>query len=221
MEETILFDLDGTLTDPKEGITRSVQYALQSFGIEEPDLDKLEVFIGPPLKEMFMEYARLTEEEGNQAVAKYRERFAPVGILENQVYDGIPAVLQSLKNAGYHIGLATSKPEIYARQILEHFELDRYFEEITGSELSGQRTRKAEVIAEALRRMAAAPEHTVMVGDRRHDVEGAHANGVRCIGVLYGYGGREELTEAGADEICEQVQDLIPCLMEKRKGGEV
>ena len=127
MEETILFDLDGTLTDPKDGITRSVQYALQSFGIEEPDLDKLEVFIGPPLKEMFMEYAHLTAEEGDQAVAKYRERFAPIGILENQVYDGIPEVLESLKKAGYHIGLATSKPEIYARQILEHFGLERYF----------------------------------------------------------------------------------------------
>ena len=208
MDETILFDLDGTLTDPKEGITKSVQYALRSFGIDEPNLDKLEIFIGPPLKEMFMEYAHLTDEQGVQAVAKYRERFGPIGILENRVYAGIPELLADLKAAGYKIGLATSKPEIYARQILDRFELMQYFDEVTGSELSGERTKKADVVAEALRRMNITAQQATMVGDRKHDVEGAHVCGVKCIGVLFGYGDRAEMEEAGADWICETVEDI-------------
>ena len=213
MDETILFDLDGTLTDPKEGITKSVQYALRSFGIDEPNLDKLEIFIGPPLKEMFMEYAHLTEEQSVQAVAKYRERFGPIGILENRVYAGIPELLADLKAAGYKIGLATSKPEIYARQILDRFELMQYFDEVTGSELSGERIKKADVVAEALRRMNITAQQATMVGDRKHDVEGAHVCGVKCIGVLFGYGDRAEMEEAGADWICETVEDIRKILI--------
>ena len=216
-----LFDLDGTLTDSGEGIMNSIRHALHKFGITEYEETTLRKFIGPPLAECFQKYFDLSPEEARKGIDYYREYYTDGGMFENEVYHGVKELLEGLNAKGKTLIVATSKPELFAEQILEHFELDRYFEEITGSELSGQRTRKAEVIAEALRRMAAAPEHTVMVGDRRHDVEGAHANGVRCIGVLYGYGGREELTEAGADEICGQVQDLIPCLMEKRKGGEV
>lgn len=213
MEETILFDLDGTLTDPKEGITRCVQYALESFGIHERDRSRLECFIGPPLKEMFMEYGGLSEEEGRKAVEKYRERFTPIGIFENAVYDGIADMLGKLKERGFRLGLATSKPEVYAKRILEHFGLSGYFDEVTGSELSGERTRKADVVREALRRMNAEADRTVMVGDRKHDVEGAHAAGVRCIGVLYGYGSRTELEAAGADWICENIEELGQVLM--------
>lgn len=212
MEETILFDLDGTLTDPKIGITRCVQYALESFGIYEEDLTKLECFIGPPLKEQFMEYAGLDEAEAGRAVEKYRERFATVGIFENSVFEGIAPMLRRLCLSGFRIGLATSKPEIYARRILEHFQLMEYMDEVTGSELSGARTRKAEVIAEAMRRMGTAPERTIMVGDRRHDIEGAREEGLFSIGVLFGYGSRRELIEAGADALCSSVEELETAL---------
>ena len=215
MEETILFDLDGTLTDPKLGITRCVRYALESFGIVEEDLSRLECFIGPPLKEQFMEYAGFSEEQAAQAVAKYRERFQTVGIFENGVFDGISDMLESLRLLGFRIGLASSKPEVYARRILEHFGLIRFMDEVTGSELSGERTRKAEVIAEAMRRMGTTPAQTIMVGDRKHDVEGAREKGLFCIGVLFGYGSREELTQAGADYLCATVAELQKALSER------
>ena len=215
MEETILFDLDGTLTDPKIGITRCVQYALASFGIQEEDLTKLECFIGPPLKEQFMEYASLDEMEARKAVEKYRERFAVVGIFENDVFEGIASMLGRLRLAGFQIGLATSKPEIYSRRILEHFQLMEYMDEVTGSELSGARTRKAEVIAEAMRRMGTVPKQTIMVGDRMHDIEGARKEGLFSIGVLFGYGSRKELTEAGADYLCGTVEELEAAILNR------
>lgn len=215
MEETILFDLDGTLTDPKEGITRCVQYALESFGIREPDLAKLECFIGPPLKEQFMEYAGLSEDEAVLAVEKYRERFRPAGMFENRVYSAVPQMLDKLSGQGFRLGVATSKPEVFAVRILEYFHLADYFEVITGSELTGERTNKAEVIREALRRHQSGPDRCVMVGDRMHDVLGAHEAGLYCLGVLYGYGSLTELQSAGADRICADVAALESDLLNR------
>ncbi len=208
MKQYILFDLDGTLTDPMIGITSSVQYALASFGIEERNLRTLIPFIGPPLKESFMKYYGLSDEQGDQAVEKYREYFGPKGIFENEVYPGIADMLCKLRDRGYTLILATSKPWVYAKQILSHFDLDGYISYVSGSELSGERTDKAEVIAHALELAGAKPEEAVMVGDREHDIIGAKKCAVTSVGVIYGYGGRDELERAGADKIVSSVEEL-------------
>ena len=168
----ILFDLDGTLTDSGPGITRCVQYALASFGIEEPDLEKLNCYVGPPLLESFMNFAGLGCEEAQQAITKYRERYEAEGIFENEVYEGIPEVLAYLKEKGKILAVASSKPEKYVEQILEHFEIRKYFTVVTGSEMNETRTDKGEVIAETLRRLGAEDSRSdvVMVGDRSYDV---------------------------------------------------
>ncbi len=144
MFQYCLFDLDGTLTDPGEGITRCVQYALRSLGIEEPDLKKLEPFIGPPLTDSFMEFYGLTREQAVRAVEAYRERFAPVGIFENCVYDGIPRLLEEMKSAGVTLAVASSKPECFVHRILDRFGIEKYFDVIVGSELDGARSAKEE-----------------------------------------------------------------------------
>ena len=174
----ILFDLDGTLTDSGPGITRCVQYALASFGIEEPDLEKLNCYVGPPLLESFMNFAGLGCEEAQQAITKYRERYEAEGIFENEVYGGIPEVLAYLKEKGKILAVASSKPEKYVEQILEHFEIRKYFTVVTGSEMNETRTDKGEVIAETLRRLGAEDSRSdvVMVGDRSYDVIGAREN---------------------------------------------
>ena len=160
-----------------------------------------------------MEYAGFSEEQAAQAVAKYRERFQTVGIFENGVFDGISDMLESLRLLGFRIGLASSKPEVYARRILEHFGLIRFMDEVTGSELSGERTRKAEVIAEAMRRMGTTPAQTIMVGDRKHDVLGAKECRVPCIGVRYGYAEAGELEQYGADWVTDSVETLGKLLL--------
>lgn len=210
MSDMILFDLDGTLTDSGPGITRCVQYALASFGIEEPDLQKLNCYVGPPLLESFMNFAGLSREEAQQAIAKYRERYETQGIFENEVYDGIPEVLAYLKEQGKILAVASSKPEKYVEQILEHFEIRKYFTVVTGSEMNETRTDKGEVVAETLRRLGAEDSRSdvVMVGDRSYDVIGARENGLLCVGVSYGYGGREELEAAGAAKICDTPEEL-------------
>ena len=206
----ILFDLDGTLTDSGPGITRCVQYALASFGIEEPDLEKLNCYVGPPLLESFMNFAGLGREEAQQAITKYRERYETEGIFENEVYEGIPEVLAYLKEQGKTLAVASSKPEKYVEQILEHFEIRKYFTVVTGSEMNETRTDKGEVIAETLRRLGAEDSRSdvVMVGDRSYDVIGARENGLLCVGVSYGYGGREELEAAGAAKVCDTPEEL-------------
>lgn len=209
----ILFDLDGTLTDPKEGITKSVAYALQQFGIKEENLDSLCKFIGPPLQESFEVYYGMSRESAAIAVEKYREYFAPCGLFQNKVYEGIEKLLKELKEGGRCLMLATSKPTVYARQILEHFRLDSYFDYIVGSELDGSRVKKGEVIAYALKEAGVAEvEQAVMIGDRKHDVIGAKENGLDSIGVLYGYGSKEEMEENGADYIVETAEQLYPLL---------
>ncbi|MBO5197164.1 MAG: HAD family hydrolase [Lachnospiraceae bacterium] len=212
---TVLFDLDGTLTDPKVGITSSVAYALKSFGIAVEDLDSLRPFIGPPLKESFMVYYGFSDEQASEAVSKYREYFSVTGIFENEVYEGIPELLSALKCAGRRVILATSKPKIYAEQILEHFGLAKYFDYVAGSELDGTRVKKAEVIDYALAQVGIADRScAVMVGDRLHDILGAKETGLPSIGVLYGYGNRPELETAGADRIAADVAELERLLLQ-------
>ncbi len=217
MKKYFLFDLDGTLTDPKEGITTCVQYALHSLGIEEPDLDKLESFIGPPLKDSFMEFYGMDEEQAQAVVKKYRERFNDKGLYENEIYPGIAPMLQMLSEKGFRLAVASSKPTVFVEKILEHFGIRQYFKVVVGSELDGSRTSKDQVVMEALRQLFGAKPilyHEVyMIGDRRFDVEGARAMKVESVGVTYGYGGMEELREAHADYIVESVEELREFLL--------
>lgn len=212
-KQYILFDLDGTLTDPKIGITKSVAYALETFGIVVRDLDALTKFIGPPLVQSFIEFYDFSSENANLALEKYREYFADKGIYENLVYDGIENLLHNLKENNKTIILATSKPIVYATKILEHFQLLEYFEFVSGSELDGTRVDKADVIAYALKQCNINEySNVIMVGDRKHDIIGANKIGVDSIGVLYGYGDIEELQAAGATHIVPNINKLTELL---------
>lgn len=215
----IFFDLDGTLTDPKEGITKSVAYALKSYGIHVEDLDSLCKFIGPPLKDSFVKFYGFSEEQGYEAVEKYREYFRPYGVYENKVYEGVDKLLAELKARGKMIVLATSKPTVFANTILEHFDLMKYFDMVCGSELDGSRVKKGDVIAYALEQVTEKDarfhkSQVVMIGDREHDILGAKENGLDSIGVLYGYGDRAEHEAAGADYIVETVEELAADLLQ-------
>lgn len=210
MYQYILFDLDGTLTDPKEGITKCVQYALKYFGIEA-DTEELVDFIGPPLLESFQKYYHLDDTQGQMALKKYRERFTDIGIFENGVYPGIAELLSKLKGQGRKIALATSKPGVYAQRILEKYELLPYFDVVVGSELDGRRTDKGEVITEAIRQLQMSAAHKkdiLMIGDRLHDMIGAAKNQIDRLGVYYGYAHQGELESAGADYIVHTVSEL-------------
>lgn len=210
MYQHILFDLDGTLTDPGLGITNSVIYALNKFHIDAPDRSALYRFIGPPLLDSFMEFYGFSEEQSLLAVRYYREYFQVRGLYENEVYSGIPEVLAALKARGRTLLLATSKPEEYAVEILRHFHLYQYFDFIAGATMDGSRSRKADVIAHALDIGRVSPlSSAVMVGDREHDILGAGQIGLDSIGVLYGYGSEAELQAAGATYIARQPSDLL------------
>ena len=207
-KEFILFDLDGTLTNPYEGITKSVQYSLASFGIDE-NQKNLKRFIGPPLTWAFKEYYGFDDEKAAQAVKKYRERFSTKGLYENDLYEGIPELLDTLKKSGSEIILATSKPIEFSEKIIDYFDLTQYFSFMAGSTLKGERDTKAEVIEYALQEMNITDlSQAVMIGDREHDIYGAKANNIESIGVLYGFGNREEFEKAGADYICDTVHNL-------------
>lgn len=201
-------DLDGTISDPKEGITKSVAYALDYYGIKVENLDTLEKFIGPPLSDSFQEFYGFDREKSLDAVEKYREYFKDKGIFENELYPGMEQLLKTITEQGGKIVLATSKPEVFAKRILEYFHIDKYFTFAAGSTLDTTRNKKADVIRYALDSLGIAPEEAIMVGDRKHDVIGAKENGMACIGVLFGYGDREELESAGADVIVETVEEL-------------
>ena len=204
----LLFDLDGTITDPKVGITTCVQYALDSFGIHEPDLDKLEPFIGPPLKASFMEFYSFDDRQAQAAVEKYRERYRGKGVYENQLYPGMGALLERLSQQAV-VCLATSKPEVFARTILETRQVLPCFQVVVGAELDGSRTDKAEVIQAVLEKLGHPPkEQAVMIGDRKHDILGAKKVGLESIGVQYGFAPPGELEEAGAEWIVPTVADL-------------
>lgn len=209
MYQTILFDLDGTLTDPGEGITNSVAYSLRRYGIEVTDRTELYKFIGPPLYQSYMNFYGFDEATAHQAVEVYREYFGPKGLFENEVYPGMPELLSALKEAGKTLLVATSKPEGYARQILEHFDLAKYFDFIGGSTMDGSRIAKGDVIRYTLEQAGIENDGTLlMIGDREHDVLGAAESGIPCIGVLFGYGSREELTAAGAKYLAADVSDI-------------
>ena len=208
-KDYFLFDLDGTLTDPKEGITKSVQYALRHFDIEVENLDELCCFIGPPLKDSFMEYYGFDEEQAKKAIDIYREYFSGKGLYENKAYEGVAEVLQSFLTAGKKLYVASSKPEVFVRKILRHFDLDSYFLFMGGADMDETRVKKADVIRYVLEECGIRDlDKTVMIGDRKHDVLGAKETGIASVGVLYGYGSRQELKEAGADVLAETIFDL-------------
>ena len=210
MYQTILFDLDGTLTDPGLGITNSVMYALKKFNIEVEDRSSLYKFIGPPLRESYAKYYHFSDEEITRAVAYYREYFSVKGIYENELYEGIAEMLEQIKDSGRKVVLATSKPEEFAAEILRYFHIDHYFDFVAGSTMDGTRVGKADVIAYALESHGITDlSLAVMVGDREHDILGAGEIGLDSIGVLYGYGSREELENAGATYIAEHVADIM------------
>lgn len=210
----ILFDLDGTLTDPMIGITKSVQHALRAYGIEVEQLEELCPFIGPPLRDSFMKYYGLSSEQATGAITKYREYFSVDGLFENKEYPGIREMLSELKAAGKHLMVATSKPEVFAKQILDHFSMTEYFDFIGGASLDESRIRKGDVIQYVLEQSHITQlEQVVMVGDREHDVIGAIEQGLDCVGVLYGYGDRKELETAGADYIVSTVEELKSLLL--------
>ena len=210
MYKYILFDLDGTLTNPELGITNCVMYALEKFGIKENDRKKLHPFIGPPLTYSFHNFYGLSEEESKQAVAFYRERFSVKGLYENEVYVGVPEMLQNLKEQGKKLIIATSKPEEYTIKILKYFELYKYFDFVAGATMDGSRGEKSEIITYALE-ISSIEDKTqaVMIGDRKYDILGAKENGLDSIGVLYGFGDYEELTNAGATYIAESMEDIL------------
>lgn len=205
----ILMDLDGTITDPMVGITRCVEYALNHFGIQVADLRELCPFIGPPLLDSFRDFYHFTDEQAKEATEKYRERFADTGIYENQLYDGMKEFLEAATQQGHILMLATSKPTIFAKRILDYFEISRYFTFVAGSGLDGSFHTKGDVIRHVLESNDLEDlSSVVMIGDRKHDIIGAKENKLDSIGVLYGYGDREELTHAGADYIVKDIAGL-------------
>lgn len=210
----ILMDLDGTLTNSMEGITKSIRHALKHFGIEVNDLNQLRKCVGPPLKESFMQYYNFTEAQADEGIRVYRERFGTKGIYENTVYPGIIDLLQRLNEAGKIVMVATGKPEYYAKIIVEHFGLNPYFKFVGGSGMDGSLSHKDEVIRHVLQNTSVRElDSVVMVGDREHDILGAKRVGIDNIGVLYGYGDRDELTRAGADRIVSTVEELGQALL--------
>lgn len=211
-------DLDGTISDPKEGITRAVAYALNAYGIQVENLDTLEKFIGPPLVDSFQEFYGFDREKSLEAVEKYREYFKDKGIFENKLYPGMEHLLFAVRAQGGKLVLATSKPEVFAKRILAYFQIEEYFTFAAGSTLDTTRNKKADVIRYALDSLGIEPEEAVMIGDRKHDVIGAKENGMECIGVLFGYGDREELETAGADKIVDTVEELEKEMI-KLSGG--
>ncbi len=214
----ILFDLDGTLTDSREGIVNSIEYMLGAYGISVKDRESLRPWLGPPLKESLMKYCGFEEKTALEGVGKYREYFDRQGIFENRVYPGIEEMLRCLKERGYVLLVATSKPETAAVRVLEHFGLAGYFDYIGGATLDDSRVKKSDVIRYVLEACGVKDvRQAVMVGDREHDVFGAKENGLEAIGVLYGYGSREELAMAGAGYIAETPKKLVQFLQDEEE----
>lgn len=206
----ILFDLDGTLTDPGVGITKSVQYALAKYGIEVTDLESLNKFVGPPLKDSFKEYYSFTDEKAEQAIDYYREYFSEKGIYENEVYSKIPMLLEELKKKGKILIVATTKSTVFAKRILEYFKLEHYFDMIVGSNFDGTRTAKTEIIQYIFSELKIQElNNVVMIGDRKYDVIGGKENGIDTIAVAYGYGTYEELKAANPKYLADSVEDIL------------
>lgn len=220
MYQYLLFDLDGTLTDSAEGIIKCVQYALEKMGIIENDTDKLKVFVGPPLSESFSTVYGFNEETTQKAIAYYRERFKPIGMFENAVYEGIPEMLKAMKEHRKINLIASSKPEVFVKTILEYFDIAKYFDIIVGASMDESRNTKEAVIEEALSQLKSTDQYgqytddkCVMIGDRKYDINGAKYFGLRSIGVSYGFAPEGELEEAGADVIVDTVEELTQVLL--------
>jgi phosphoglycolate phosphatase len=215
----VLIDLDGTLTDSKRGIIACIQHALRSLGHEVPDESALTKYVGPPLHASFHELLRTDKtSEADRALAAYRERFVDVGMFENDVYPHIPEALQLLRSRGARLFVATSKPRVYAERILDHFQLSHYFDAIHGSELDGRLTDKVHLIAHAISTSNLAHSKTTMIGDRHHDAVGALSNGVKAVGVLWGYGSRDELSNAGVEMFLEAPSELGNLMFKDSSG---
>ena len=205
--QTILFDFDGTIYDTVEGITKSIQYALEKHG-RKSGLEELRCFAGPPLVDKFIEVFGVSQEEGEMLVRDFRERYAPVGIYESAPFPGIETLLKHLKDAGLQIGLATSKPQVMAELLLQNSHLIQYFDVITGSGMGANNEAKWQIVSRAMRECKADPSRTVLVGDTRYDAEGAAKCGIPCIGAAWGYGEKEELEKAGILYLAKDIQDL-------------
>ncbi len=214
MYQTILFDLDGTLTDSSLGITNAAAYALEKMGISVSDRKELLSFIGPPLIESFQTFYHFSPEKSLEAVVYYREYYTEKGLFENTVYPHVPKLLENIHSQGKQLILATSKPEVFAKKILKHFGLDRYFTIIAGASLDSSRIKKADVIAYALAQLPLVRHQTcIIVGDREHDIIGAQENDIASMGILYGFGNREELEQAGATYISDDINQTLEILL--------
>ena len=212
--KAVLFDLDGTLTDPREGITRCIAYALERMGLVPPPLDDLTFAIGPPLRASLAKLIGTdSRDEVERAIGHYRERFADVGLFENAPYEGIAPALARLREAGLPLFVATSKPRVYAERIVRHFALDAHFEAVHGCELDGTREDKRDLLAHLLPHHGLDPRVTAMVGDRGADMIAARHHGANAVGVLWGYGSRDELQAAGASHCAAAPGDLAPILL--------
>ena len=205
---TVYFDLDGTLTDPKPGITRSIQYALRKLDHPVPSEDELTWCIGPPLRASLKKLLG-TDELAEAGLLLYRERFGDIGLFENEIYSGIEDTLSVLAKSGRRLFVATSKAVVYAERIVDHFKLRGYFERVFGSELDGTRADKTELLSYALQTTGVDPARAIMIGDRSFDMIGARNNGMTAVGVLYGYGTKEELLAGGAQHVCAAPRGLL------------
>lgn len=211
----VFFDLDGTLTDSMPGITKGVQYALKRYGIQEDDLERLKPFVGPPLADSFQKYYNFSKKDAEDAVYVFREYYDVEGWKDNAPYDGVEDMLKALLDAGLKLYVATSKPEITAKRVLEYFHLDHYFTFVGGASLDEKLVNKDDVIRYVMAENEITEEEkgsVLMVGDRLHDIEGAHKTGLKAVGVLYGYGSREELESCGADYLCSTPQEAADLL---------
>lgn len=211
----VLFDLDGTLTNPIEGMIRCFHYALERMSEPLPTRDELQLHIGPPLRSTFSQILKTADEANiEKAVSLYRERFAAAGMFENEVYEGVPEMLAALKSSRKRLFVATSKVHVYTHEILKHFELNGYFDGVYGSELDGRLDNKSDLIRHLLASESLVPGETLMIGDRKYDIKGAKENNCFAAGVTYGYGSMEELTEAGADYLCHRPSDVAKLFAE-------
>lgn len=215
----VMFDLDGTLTDPGSGIIRSIMYALRALNCEVPQPADLKTFIGPPLQESFKTHFKFNEQRTSEAIHYYREYFTQKGMYENEIYPGMIDMLEALQREKIILTVATSKPTLFAEKILSYFKMDSFFDTVVGSHLDGTRTAKSEIIAEVLKHYPNIPKHEiVMIGDRVHDIIGAKQNKITSIGVLYGYGSKEEICSSEPDVIAQSVNELYKALIHQGKS---
>lgn len=209
MKEVILFDLDGTIVNSQLGVTTCVQYALRHIGIDEPDLEKLRVFIGPPLRGAFMKAYGLSSEQAEEVIAKYRERYNVVGIYESELYPHVEETFKNLKEKGYILAVASSKPEKACREMLTHFGVAHYFETIGGATFDGKISEKADVLKMVMERLKVREvEKVLLIGDTKYDAMGAAQVSMDCVGITYGFGSKEDLLQAGVTHVCDSLKEV-------------